>query len=243
MNPSAEELAGAIALLVDEPVGKVYAIDRDRPLVVHARASIEAVLRNFLTHLALRLAITARGIHKAEEGKDDPVTGAAESADWSSVEDGTRPHLHTVAKDGARIGLDQVGGAIERAGELVTSVSQTTRDRVRDLVRQAEEEGWSNDELADAIAEDGVFGDARAETIARTETADADVAGNLDRLEGVGRRHGQGMDDRAGLGVRRLRRDRRDDRRARRGVPRGRSAAHPNCRCDVLPVLADEDEE
>jgi SPP1 gp7 family putative phage head morphogenesis protein len=259
MSASAEELAGALALLVDEPVGKVYAVDRDRPLVVHALAAIEAILRNFLTHLALRLAITARGIHKAEEGKDDPVTGAAESADWSSVEDGARPHLHTVAKDGARIGLDQVGGPLERllsqadpraiawanerAAEFVTEISETTRDDVRDLVARALEEGWSNDTLADELLNAGAFSAARAEMIARTESAGADIAGNVIGWQASGLvtekewivADANECDACAEMNGEKVAIDEE--------FPEGDPPLHPNCRCDLLPVLAEEGDE
>ena len=70
-------------------------------------------------------------------------------------------------------------------GELIDNpnaewvIDEATRDMLRADVTQAIEEGWSNDRLADAIAENYAFSDQRAETIARTETAFADVQGNL----------------------------------------------------------------
>lgn len=70
-------------------------------------------------------------------------------------------------------------------GELVDNpdaewvISDTTREMLRGDIAAAIEAGTSNDDLADQLAENYAFSDARAETIARTETAYADVAGNL----------------------------------------------------------------
>jgi hypothetical protein len=79
----------------------------------------------------------------------------------------------------SQVNAKAVAWAEARAGELITSVRDTTRDRVRELVAQAIREGWSNATLADSLLGDDVFSGARAEMVARTETAAADVAGNL----------------------------------------------------------------
>lgn len=74
-------------------------------------------------------------------------------------------------------GAELVGMKVTPNGTLVEnpdatwSISESTRDMLRGLVTEGVEEGWSADKLATAIQEDDAFGDARAETIARTELA------------------------------------------------------------------------
>ncbi|MEG2434624.1 MAG: phage head morphogenesis protein, partial [Acinetobacter sp.] len=71
----------------------------------------------------------------------------------------------------------QNGELIENPSPLY-SITESTRDMLRSKVTQAMEEGWSNDTLANEIKADYAFSDERAESIARTETAIADVEGN-----------------------------------------------------------------
>jgi hypothetical protein len=71
-------------------------------------------------------------------------------------------------------------------GELVDnpnaewSIAENTREMLRGDISQAIEEGWSNDKLASVIEENYGFSPERSEMIARTETAFADVAGNME---------------------------------------------------------------
>lgn len=66
--------------------------------------------------------------------------------------------------------------AEEHAAELITGLSETDRNEVRELVEAAFEEQFDVDELADRITE--VIGDAdRADVIARTETMRASNEG------------------------------------------------------------------
>jgi hypothetical protein len=75
------------------------------------------------------------------------------------------------------------------------AITDTTRDRVRSLVADAIDRGTSYRDLAAAVeqldGDGGVFGEARAETIARTELAmAANVgAGEFYRAHGVARVH------------------------------------------------------
>lgn len=195
----------------------------------------------------------------ADDDKTDPVT-AADDADYDALGHSVRPETRRVAADAAEQGLHQVvtdpvdamlsqankrahAWADSHAAELVTQIRDTTRDRVRELVKQALEEGWSNDDLADALEADGVFSDARAETIARTETAYADVAGNLIGWQESGVVQGkewilaqdQYCDDCADMDGQIVALD--------EDFPEGDPPLHPNCRCDVLPVMMEEDDE
>src|SRR5262249_14242493 len=118
---------------------------------------------------------------------------------------------------------------------------------LRKLVVDAITEGMSPDELSSAIEDSGAFSEDRADMIARTELAKANVAGNLQgwRDSGevtgkswiLGSEHGvdDEWDDNADEGVIKLDEDfgSGDD-----GPP-----AHPNCVCDVVAELSDEGEE
>lgn len=142
-----------------------------------------------------------------------------------------------------------VGKKIDDNGDVIDnpdakySIDEATREMLRSDVTRAMEEGWSNDELAAVIQENYAFSDARAETIARTETANADTAGNeiLYNESGVVSKKqwivGDGCCDDCALlngEVVDL-----DD-----VFSNGESAppAHPNCRCDFLPVLDAEEQ-
>jgi SPP1 gp7 family putative phage head morphogenesis protein len=132
------------------------------------------------------------------------------------------------------------------AGELVPNprgewqIDEATRSMLRTAVEDAIDEGWSAQKLAEQIAADHAFSDARAETIARTEIAFADTEGTLIGWERSGLVTGkewltaddccdecQALDGEV-VGL-------RDE------FPGGVSGppAHPNCRCTVLSVLAD----
>jgi SPP1 gp7 family putative phage head morphogenesis protein len=139
-----------------------------------------------------------------------------------------------------------VGKRVNEDGEAVDNpdaeyaIDDTTREMLRGTVAQAVEEGWSNDELADAIQGSYAFSADRAETVARTETAYADVAGNMEayRQADVPSKRwivGDGCcDDCQALDGEVV------------GIDEAFSSgddappAHPNCRCDVVPVFDDE---
>ena len=108
---------------------------------------------------------------------------------------------------------------------------------IRELVEEALAEGSSNDDLADAIEGFTGFDESRAEMIARTETAFADVQGNLAGWKASGqveaKQWATGVDEVC------------DDCTSLEGqvvpigedFPGGDPPLHPNCRCDLLPVL------
>jgi hypothetical protein len=74
---------------------------------------------------------------------------------------------------------EAIAWAEERSAWLVTKIDETTRENIQTLVENAEKDGLSNQELAQQLRDSEAFSDARAEMIARTETAMADVQGNL----------------------------------------------------------------
>lgn len=171
--------------------------------------------------------------------------------------------LEQVLKDAGYLGLKQVGidqadaldlvnekaveWAAERSAELVTQVSEATRDMLRSDVEDAMSEGWSNDRLAGVLAENYAFSDERALLIARTETAAADVQGNLMAYAASGVvTHkqwitGEGCcekcDELDGTVVA------LDEQFEADGELIDGPPFHPRCRCDLLPIMGDGDEE
>ncbi len=150
------------------------------------------------------------------------------------------------AKDRA---AELVGMKYNADGELVENpnavwrIDDATRDMIRDTTTQALDEGWTTTDLADALQDSYAFSDARAETIARTELARADIEGNTIGWKASGLVSGkqwlaapdccddcQDYDgDIAALD---------DSFEDGADVP-----LHPNCRCAILPVLNDETED
>lgn len=133
------------------------------------------------------------------------------------------------------VGMKWVGEQLVPNPAAKWRIDDATREMLRDTVHDAMANGWSNDEVAAAVRANYAFSESRAETIARTETASADVAGNLSEWHDLGvatktwlaapdccdacqELNGTevGIDDEFPGGV--------------RGAP-----LHPRCRCDVLP--------
>jgi len=162
--------------------------------------------------------------------------------------------LNAVASAAAQIGVDAsdvlsqaneraVKYAKERGGRLIrldgdVSIAETTRAGIADLIAMAEQDGWSNDRLSKELSESYLFSRERADVIARTETAAADVEGNVslyieagvEKLEWV-----TAEDDKVSDLC--LAND-REIRAIGESFPSGATQPpqHPNCRCDVLPV-------
>lgn len=127
------------------------------------------------------------------------------------------------------------------------AITDSTREMIRDDVRDAIAEGWSRKELADKLSESYAFSEERADMISRTEISRTLVMGNLEgwRNSGVvaGKRwivgndhdHDDECDDNALDDIIDIDAD----------FSSGDDAppAHPNCSCDILPVLADEMDE
>jgi len=124
------------------------------------------------------------------------------------------------------------------------AIDESTRSMLNTTVATAIEEGWSNDKLADAIEENAAFSYDRAKMIARTETAMADVQGNLEAYKAA---------TAAGVTVYKQWITANDDLVSEDCRINGESEAlpldgifpsgvgeppdHPNCRCDIMPVL------
>lgn len=196
--------------------------------------------------------------------KDDEVTGEIDRIlkdlgfDLGDLEESMRAELLTIYSDGAGAATKQIDVSVKlrreeaekwassRASELVQGLDDATREMLRGNIAEALAEGWSMDELADRLEDNYAFSETRAHTIATTEVAMADVQGNMAayRASGVvaGKRWIVAQDEYCDL----------CELNAQAGAigfddsfPDGSEAppAHPNCRCDVIPVLSEEDAE
>lgn len=244
-------------------------IDRERLAVVKARKAISGIMRKaFAAQKKAAVKIAGDLLGKvAKATSSDPFKGIISGAALKKLQADLEGELEAMAQDGASVGLDQVahlisGGADEldtmlsqandratewaadHAAQLVTEIQQTTRDGLNNLVKQALAEGQTNAELSDFIVEFTGFDEARADLIATTETAFADVAGNLagwkesSVVQGKTWIIGEGCcelcDELNGKTVG-LDEDFPDD--GDDGPP-----LHPRCRCDVVPEVMTQEE-
>lgn len=148
-------------------------------------------------------------------------------------------------------GAELVGMTYDADGNLVANpdaewaITDSTRTMLRGDVATAITDGMSTSALADLLSENYAFSAARAERIARTEIASADIQGNLAAYRASGVVSGKEVvlsddhdeddecDDAADMGVVPL-----DDDFG--GL--GDAPFHPECECDELPVLATDDD-
>ena len=138
-----------------------------------------------------------------------------------------------------------VAWAKAHAAEQVTLIETTTREGINELVTESMEGGWSNQRLGQELRDAWEFDGARAECIARTETAMADLKGNIEISKEAGIERVQWLTAEA---------DACDQCDALDGTeapidgafPDGTAAddvAHPNCRCDRTAILPTESED
>ena len=244
--------------------GRRRMIDRDRPKIRRLRLKVRAKVRAFLAAQAPILIDQVLAAREAlNKGLADDVRAILDALDfdgWNALIEDLTPLLEAIVREGGAAGLQQlpVVGDVERmlslvneyavkygqeqSSALIKQISDSTREMIRRDVAAALENGDSNDVLAATLRSGYAFSRERAEAIARTETAYADVEGNLEayRQSGVVQRKewitGDGCcdlcDELDGVVV-----DLDDEfpNEGGSGPP-----LHPNCRCDVLPVLTED---
>ena len=238
-------------------------IDRERKAIKSLRFKLRAVVRKHLKHVALNIArqvVHARMLLCKAEASDDDLNRILDSLnlDWSALESDTTPIIQKILEDSGAVALDQIDAVTERAlklvneraveyakersADLVTNISESTRGMLRSDVSDALESGASNDQLAATLEENYAFSSSRAEVIARTETAYADVQGNLKAYEASG--VVDQLEWMTGAGCCELC-DQLDGDVIDLGEtfdtedgPITAPPYHPNCRCDVKPITA-----
>ena len=251
---------------------KVEPINRGRKTILKLEAKLLKVTTAFLKAQvqpvaeALHAAMppTAEKLAKMSREEAKQLLEAS-NIDWTQLGDDLEPILAAIAQDGAAQGLAQVGAtttadlldqvnekavawAEQHAADLVTKLADVTREKLRGDLAVGIELGMSVQDIANVIGQDYAFSAERAELIATTERAFADVAGNMlaYRESGVvsgkesilGSEHDDGAEcdceANADAGVIGL-----DE-----NFPSGDDAApyHPRCVCDTLPVLKEGEE-
>ena len=140
------------------------------------------------------------------------------------------------------VGMQWKNGELVENPNPTYSITESTRDMLRGKVTQAMEEGWSNDKLTAEIKADYSFSAERAASIAQTETAIADVEGNMATYEETDLVESKQWLAAPGCCPKCAALDGVIVPLNDYFVPgsfRKNSPLHPHCRCDVLPVLKD----
>jgi Phage portal protein/Phage Mu protein F like protein len=246
--------------------GTLKPIDRDRASVTASVKAIKGIMgAAFAKQKKAALAIADGLIGKvAKASSNDPFAGLSSDKELAKLQADLEKQIKAMAEDGTSEGFDQVAHLIsagedellamlkqanekaiawakEHSAELVTQINETTREGLAALVTRAEEDGLSNDELAGLISDYSGFDDARAELIARTETAFADMQGNLAGWSASGVVEGkrwivgagccEDCQDMEGQAVA------LDESFDYTGEEVDGPPAHPNCRCDCAPEV------
>lgn len=203
-------------------------LDLSGLVVLHDEAEIvlEAVAKSGVAEALAQIGVTDQGITELANGR---------ALKWAE------------ARAAEMVGKRKVKGKLIDNPNAEWRIDEATRELLRGFVSEAIDQGWSNAKLAKEIGHAFAFSDERSMMIARTETAFADVAGNMAAYRSskivTGKRwvtsNLQGCcddcDGNRDQGVVAL----------NKKFQSGDDAppAHPNCRCDVVPVLSDDEDD
>ena len=247
---------------------KIEPIDRERPAIVKARSAIKklfqqafkADLKTAAEHLSQGLKL-AKAADSGDPDLIDKVLKKLKSKGIDATVEEVQNLLTQVAQSGIEAAFVQIDfdareivsqvnqlaveWAENRAAELVTKIEESTRDYLRADVTQAVEEGWSSQQLSDALEKNFGFSEARSDMIARTEIGQADVEGNMMAYRASGVVEGKEWL----LGSGHDQDDECTENADERVIPLDQAfssgdmnpLAHPNCVCDVLPVLGEQE--
>ena len=246
-------------------------IDRDRKAIKSARFKLRKTVRAFIKEEApaiiAHVVAEVAKLRKAagDEDGDNDLLRVLDgiTLNWSALTPDVTPHIESILQDSGAQALVQIDAstetnvnlvnekavayAKERAAVLVTNISESTRGMLRTDVATAMQEGWSNDKLSATLEDNYAFSSARSDMIARTETAYADVQGNLDayKVSGVVESKewitGAGCCDLCDeLDGETIPLD--DTFATEDGAIQG-PPLHPSCRCDLLPITKDAESE
>ena len=245
---------------------KLPLIDRGRPAMVQARAEIKKLFQKaFAADLPVVVKQLAKKLKLAktadDEAKINALLAELELQGIAATREEAAAILAKAAQNGGLAAFTQIDfedaeitsqvnalaveWAGERAAELVTKIEESTRDYLRADVTQAVQEGWSTGQLSDALEANFGFSEGRSDMIARTEIAKADVQGNMTAYKASGLVSGKEWI----LGSEHPQDDECNDNADQGVIPLDQDfssgddapPAHPNCECDVLPVLAEEE--
>lgn len=130
--------------------------------------------------------------------------------------------------------------AQDQAASLVTMITDTTREKLKDIITAAFEEETDIDDLISSIDESGIFGASRSRMIARTEVNRAERGGNIAAWETMGNvQQVNWVNGEEACDVCQELED---------GSPYSLEEAkqlmddtHPNCRCGLVPYFEEEE--
>lgn len=252
-------------------VKRLAPIPFDRPATVKARKDFVEQLTAFLSTAGEDLArqvvalLHSEKVKKsAEDDLDDEVRRILNELDlegWDVLVDPAEQVLQRVTQDSGYMAAKQLSldtdalhlvneraakWAEQNAAELVSEISDSTKEMLRSIITQALEEGPSAKELAQQIQDSTAFSAARAGLIAETELRNAHNAGQL-----------AGYQAAADLGIELKKTWERDgdedcpvceENEAAGPIdvddtfPSGDDAptAHPNCECYLIAEVTDE---
>ena len=224
--------------------------------VIKARAKIGKVDEDTAKQIEdLIASLTLEWGDIAEQMGDYLKEVASDAVAEASIQIGfDREKALTLANDRAVAWAEERGAELVGKkwvdGELVDNpnaewaISESTRDMIASDITTAMEEGMSNDELAALLEDNYAFSEDRAEMIARTETAVADIQGNMELYNEASEN---------GIPILKQWITAEDDLVSEdcemngdsdpieldELFPSGASEPpeHPNCRCDILPVI------
>jgi SPP1 gp7 family putative phage head morphogenesis protein len=233
---------------------------RLRRLQIKLRVAVKRFLKDAGKDIAAQVVRARDKLGKSVEDDIRRILDSLDFEDWERLIDQIVPLLEKMIAEGGAAAVAQLPmvGDVERllslvnehgveyakrvAAELVTNISEATRNMIRSDVREAMENGESNDALASRLQRGYAFSPERAEMIARTETAKADVEGNIEAYKQSGVVSGKQWITGAGccdlcdeLDGTIVEIDEDFPNEGGSGPP-----LHPNCRCDVLPVLTED---
>lgn len=214
------------------------------------------VERSMLTYLRGQYRKAADGVASREEVPDPDVVeqlGLDLGPGATSIMRRVYPKVLQRAFADAEMALDidlafdvenkEVQAVLGELADLVTRITETTRDSIRSLIGRAASEGWSVDRLAKEIRESGATTSrSRARMIARTETATAYSMGSLlayaqsgvvDKVEWLATLDKTTCEDCKGLNG-----EQRPLVDAVFSDGTAHPPRHPNCRCALAPIVA-----
>lgn len=244
----------------------VKPIDRARPAVVKEADALSKALRGVFAQMTDSVIKQLDGLRKADGADElsfeewvEQLEGSIEKHLISVVKSGAKeayqqlaidnPDAFTLANDDAvewaktqaadMVGMTYLDGELVPNPNAEMNILESTREMIRADVSQALDEGWTTGELADRLKESYAFSDTRAEMIARTETARADVQGSLILYKESGVVEAKQWitgaeccDDCQALDGVEVPMDANFPGEGGDGPP-----LHPQCRCDVIPVV------
>jgi hypothetical protein len=189
-----------IAIGTDLPSGHGFPNEHlfREPTTEHVRSWVS---NYYFHHKTKKLAkddasiTTAHGIVFVGEEIED-ILDAIEDADWFTVSGVISPAMQQVFEEAGYSELVATGNANTakmldtldkeavtyartRSAELVTSISESTRDQLRGTIEDALSEGWGQDELTTEIENNFAFSEYRSAMISHTELAFAHSRGRV----------------------------------------------------------------